>query len=162
MAKIAQSAPVWLRISDEDREKFGGPEWVVFDAAAMFHMPSSELEALEQAMPVPLAIIIANMMTKDALYALFTRCLVFAARRQAGVLGRDGQPERWEDFNPTTLQVVRRGTNPNGSVPPPAKMAEPAPDAARRPGKGPRQSAASKAGSKAAPSRKSSTTSPPP
>ena len=107
MAAIAESSPMWMRLGEEDREKYGGPEWVIFDAARLYNTPSSELEAIETAMPVSLNYIIRNLLTFTS---LSTRGALFVARWEAGV------QENWNDFDPMTIQVQRRETDPHLSA----------------------------------------------
>lgn len=90
----------WLRMGDADRERYGGPEWVPFDIGALFDAPARELEAYEAATGVAMFLVLTEFATHGA---RATRAALWIARRRAGVTG-----ERWDDFDPRPLQVVRR------------------------------------------------------
>lgn len=139
-------AVLWLRMCDEDLQRYGGPEWVGLDFGALYHSPASVLEALEDEIPIPLADL---MFLIPGQRARAVREALFVARRMAGV------QEKWADFDPITMQVKRRYTNPEEG-PGPAKAGgrgKPQKRAASR------KAAASPNGSPAARSAKPSTNS---
>lgn len=144
---------VWLRMGDEDLKRYGGPEWVAFDVAALYNAPASELAAYEAEIGFPIILLLHEFTTFGA---RATRAALFIARRRAGVEG-----EKWYEFDPQTMHVKQRDDRPDEP-----DTATPAAASANgtRPGQGKSRrgvSAASKPGSEAAPSTRSSTTSAP-
>lgn len=144
------SAPMWLRMGDDDRAKYGGPEWVVFDMAKLYHTPASQLEAFEMAMGFSIVALISEYLRYTA---RSTRGALFIARRLAGV------KEEWDKFDPMTVQVFRSPKAPTALAAPKTAAANGSKTAGS--GKGQTRTAPSSTGSKAAPSAKSSKTSPP-
>lgn len=153
MADLGE-AVLWLRMGDEDRERYGGPEWAGFDVRAAYNWPSTKLEEYEAETGYPMFLVLANL---PQYASKATRVALFVARREAGV------SERWVDFDPQTIQVKRREEPPAeaGPTEPPAS-ANAGPGSGRgKPGTraASRKAApaASRAGSPAAGSAKSST-----
>lgn len=132
-------AAVWLRMGDEDRERYGGPEWVTFPVGALIHTPSSQLEAWEAETGIPLFLVLHELPTYGS---RATRAALFIARRLAG------EADTWDKFDPCTLLVKRR------EQPPAAAQDGAGQGKAQRP-----KAATSRRGSAAARSGKSSTTS---
>lgn len=52
---MAQHLKQRIRLCDEDRQVYGGPEWVVYDQAVYDDMPASQLKKLEDAMGFSMA-----------------------------------------------------------------------------------------------------------
>jgi len=143
-ATMPTSAPMWLQMGEEDRKKFGGPQWVCFDMAKLYHTPASQLEAFEMEMGFSIIALISEYLRYTA---RSTRGALFIARRLTGV------DERWDEFDPMTVQVFRSAKAPNQASSNGSKTVGL--------GKARTRTATSSAGSTGAPSTKSSTTSPP-
>lgn len=146
--EVPVSAPVWLRMGDDDRNRYGGPEWVVFDVAELYHTPATVLEAYEREIGFPIFLLLHEFNTYGA---RATRAALFIGRRRAGVK-RDGGDEIWSEFDPKTIQVKRRAVRPETPVPAEANGSKTVA------GRGKSQGGASPRGSKAAASPPSSTT----
>lgn len=52
---MAQHLTQRIRLGDEDRQIYGGPEWLVYDEAVYDDMPASQLKKLEDAMGFSMA-----------------------------------------------------------------------------------------------------------
>lgn len=143
---LPESAPVWLRMGDEDLARYGGPEWVVFDVAWLFNCPATVLEAYEDVMRLSLFVILGEFGQYSARSA---RAALFLARHRAGC------KDDWERFDPKTMHVKRSLTEP---VPDGLHLVKPA--GSGRPN-GRARAARSADGSKEEQSQPSSTKSPP-
>lgn len=139
---MTSEAVVWMRMSDADLAQYGGPEWVGFDAGELYNTPASQLEAYEAEIGFKLHYLLAELLDNGT---RATRAALFIARRRAG------QEERYADFDPHTMQVMRRLTKPGSPT------AEAGPAKAGR-GKS-RRATPSPDGSEGEASPKSSTTS---
>lgn len=149
MTNLDDDVLVWLRMGDDDRERYGGPEWVRFDVAELYNAPASLLAAYE----AEIGFAIHWVLREYASYgARAVRAALFIARRRAGVQ-RDGRDERWSEFDPRTNQVKHRDEPPADATP---TTPEPSGPGKRRSGA---KSGASPDGSEGAASPKSSTTS---
>jgi hypothetical protein len=95
MAKNPNS-PVRYRLSDEDRAKFGGPEWVTFRRPDLFSLPASDLMKLESEMNLPIGNFLVNAMQGSV---LGTKCMIWLARRLDG-----GMKEKFAEFDPHIFQ----------------------------------------------------------
>ena len=135
--ELPVSAPIWLKMTDEDQNRFGGPEWVCFDMAKWYRTPASQLEAFEMEMGFSIAVLISEWYRYSA---RSTRGAMWIARWLAGV-----KDERYKDFDPATIGVFRSAVDP---AKPPAES-----NGNGALGKG--RPARSRAGSKAAASPKS-------
>jgi len=89
--------PTKYRLNEEDRARFGGPEWLTFDFAKFGKMQAAELEALEEDFGHPLARVL-NAVNGDGSVLGF-RALVWIAYQQAGLR------ISFREFNIQTLQV---------------------------------------------------------
>jgi hypothetical protein len=148
MADLGE-AVLWLRMGDEDRERYGGPEWAGFDVRAAYNWPSTKLEEYEAETGYPMYLVLMNL---PQWASKAGRVALFVARREAGVT------ERWVDFDPQMLQVKRREEPPTDTANAAGAAAgsgrgKPGTRAASRKA----APAASRAGSPAAGSAKSST-----
>lgn len=117
-------ATIKLRLSDQDRARYGGPEWTVYDDDEILNLDYEQLASLER-----------DMLASDNL-TLIKLILVEWPRRSAlGIRGMlwltrqlAGQTEpRWNDFKPHVMQAdVDRVAGdavppPDGSSPPPSE-----------------------------------------
>jgi hypothetical protein len=83
--------PVQYRLSDEDRAKFGGPEWVTFDRRKLFELDANELMKIESEMNLTIGQFLAASAQSSA---LGTKGMLWVARRFTGM------KESFEKFNP--------------------------------------------------------------
>ena len=88
---MSEYAPIRYRLSDEDREKFGGPEWVIFDRRKLFELPASELMALEASIGLTIGEFLTASMRGST---LGTKATIFIARKWAGI------KESFSEFDP--------------------------------------------------------------
>lgn len=101
---VSGEALLWLRMSDDDLKRYGGPEWVSFDAGDLFNTPASQLEAYEREIRFPIHLLLVELPTYGS---RATRAALFIARRQAGVKTAAGLDEAWDDFDPHTMRQTR-------------------------------------------------------
>lgn len=75
-----------VRLSDEDREKYGGPEWVRLDLDKLWRTPSSQLERWEEQLGGTRSISMAVGLTYRGRTApaWAKRCVAWLARKQSG------------------------------------------------------------------------------
>ncbi len=83
-----------FRLCPDDREKYGGPEWVVFDPDALVDLPGSELEQMEVATGFRIAWF---WLPSLRISARGQRAALWIARRQAGLV------DDWNEFDPKIL-----------------------------------------------------------
>lgn len=88
---MAEYKPVRYRLSDEDRAKFGGPEWVTFDRREIFRLPASELMTLENSIGLTIGEFLTASMRGST---LGTKATLFIARQRAGL------KESFSEFDP--------------------------------------------------------------
>ncbi len=113
MAKNPNS-PVKYRLSDEDRARFGGPEYVTFRRADLFSLPASDLMKLEAEMNLPIGNFLVNAMQGSV---LGTKCMIWLARRIDG-----GMKESFAEFDPHIFQceseiIDEESTEPDPTQP---------------------------------------------
>lgn len=82
-----------LRMCDEDREKFGGPQWLQFDADQLLDTPCDQLAAIETETGIVLALAVDNPNLTSA-----RRLWLWLALKHAGV------QLAWADFQPKVLR----------------------------------------------------------
>lgn len=100
MSEDRSYVPVQYRLSDEDRAKFGGPEWVTFDRRELFKLDANELMKIESEMNLTIGQFLAASAQSSA---LGTKGMLWVARRSAGM------KESFTEFNPHIFQCdVRR------------------------------------------------------
>lgn len=92
---MAKLAPIRFRMCDEDRDAYGGPEWVTFDRERFKHLPGSELMAFEAATGFPLTGYFDDRI--DSAHG--QRARLWVARRMAGLV------DDWDKFDPRILLV---------------------------------------------------------
>lgn len=106
-----------FRLCDEDREKFGGPEWVAFDIAHLDDMPLDEIDVLEKQIidraGVSMVVLIAREFANGTLIG--QTCVLWLARQLAGIT----EPSLAE-FNIKPRRIKMRAVKPSGDVDPPA------------------------------------------
>ncbi len=83
--------PVRYRLSDEDRAKFGGPEWVTFDRREIFRLPASAVMEIEGAIGATIGQFLAANMQGSA---FGVKATLYIARRSAGI------KEEFREFDP--------------------------------------------------------------
>lgn len=98
-----------LRMSDADRDRYGGPEWLDYDAAVLDDTPCDELAKIEAQTGV---VLYEAVQEPNAAAAL--RVWLWLALSRAGV------DVAWPDFTPRTLRLrIRSGdAGPPASAPP--------------------------------------------
>lgn len=108
-----------FRLSDQDRETYGGPEWVTFEVDDLYKVPLETLESIEAEFrkhnDITLAVMLALEVRDNSLLGL--RAAVWIARKLAG------HTESWPEFrpNPLAMKTILGG----GSVPPAQSSSEP-------------------------------------
>lgn len=105
-----------FRLSDEDREKYGGPEWVEYQLTKAVDLPVDVLEKIEDATGYTILVTLPDALGKGSLRA--TRAAVWLARHIAGV------PEpSFAEFQPSMLAADFEWVDdpdPGGDADPPA------------------------------------------
>lgn len=84
---------VRLRMSDADRDEYGGPEWVEYDHAQVEDMRASERIAVESTIGMSIPRLI-DALAEDRPGAHAVKGLLWLARRQAGLV------DDWDMFDP--------------------------------------------------------------
>lgn len=111
-----------FRLCDEDREKYGGPEWVTYDAEQFDDMPLDELEKLEAQVidrtGVSLVVMMARMFSTGTL--LGKTVVLWLARQMAG----ETEPPL-KDFNIKPRKLKMETVKPAGAGDPPASASSP-------------------------------------
>jgi hypothetical protein len=106
-----------LRMCDADRERYGGPEWLDYDAAVLDDTPCDELEDIEAQTGV---VLFRAVQEPEAAAAL--RLWLWLALARAGV------DIAWPDFTPRTMKLrVRSGDADPPASAPPSTSASPTP-----------------------------------
>jgi hypothetical protein len=88
---------VRYKLSDEDAQKFAGPEWVTFDRRIVFHMDANELMEIEEAMNVTIGRFLMASLQGSA---FGIKGMVWLARRMAGI------KEDFKEFNPHIFELT--------------------------------------------------------
>jgi hypothetical protein len=99
-------------MGDADRERWGGPEWMPFDVAALLDTPADVLERWESEVGCAMELIIREMADDTA---RAQRACAWITLRQHGI------EVPWVEFTPATLRMRTR-TVPagEGDADPPA------------------------------------------
>lgn len=96
-----------LRMCQEDRDRYGGPEWIVFDFDALANLRALELEEIEETTGFRLV----GFYVADLRVSIRgQRTALWIARRQAGLV------DDWDTFDPLILQVESRPAAEDGEV----------------------------------------------
>lgn len=126
-------AAIELRMCDDDRTRFGGPEWVSLDLDRLIDLPASTLERWEEEAGYAIELACAQAGATHP-PAKPVRILVWLARKQGGDLagGIDEHTGRPESFarlaEMRTMQVRIRDAStsePEADANPPAVAATP-------------------------------------
>ncbi len=112
---MADYRPVRYRLSEEDRAKFGGPEWVTFDREKLFELDANYLVELEQSIGMTIGRFLAASMMGSA---LGTKAMIFLARKLDA-----GLKEDFAAFNP---HIFKADSEPVGEEE--AEDADPTPE----------------------------------
>lgn len=88
-----------FRMCQEDRDRFGGPEWVTFDMDALADLRAAELEEIEETTGFRL---VWFYVVDRRVSIRGQRAALWIARRQAGLV------DDWDKFDPLILQVEPR------------------------------------------------------
>lgn len=114
---------MYFRLSDADRERYGGPDWFGLDLDALLDLPASKLADWEREIR-PLTIV---EIIDDYASAASLRAIAWVARKLAGV---DHVP--FEDFDPAVLRMRMMKTPPEeqGKEQPPPDSSEDSSDQA--------------------------------
>lgn len=125
-----------IRMSDADRKRYGGPEWLTLDADRIVDTPASILERWEDEIGSPVELILAQAGLSYP-PARAVRAAVWLARKQMGDLGGgvddSGRPERFSALaDLRTIKVQTRDAAPavepeDDDADPPAGAGTPAP-----------------------------------
>lgn len=123
-------ASIEIRLCDEDREKYKGPEWTSLDVEALFDTPASLLERWEAETGYPVERAIADC-AEAFPPAIAVRVLVWLARKQhgsnAGVF-TNGEPERFADLaDIRTIKVRMRAAEDDADPPDQSEQTTPEP-----------------------------------
>lgn len=109
-------ATIKLRLCDEDRERWGGPEWTVYDDEEFLRLNYDQLAALERdlvaADNVPLIKLILIEWPRRTVLGI--RGMLWLTRQLAGVT----EP-KWNDFKPQVFQADVERVSGDDVVPPP-------------------------------------------
>lgn len=89
-----------VRMCEQDRERYGAPEWLLVDSEALYDMPFSQLDQLERDMGFSGVQLLEVEI--PAYSARAYRALLYVALQQAGVT------VAWKDFQPTILRITWR------------------------------------------------------
>lgn len=102
-----------FRLCDEDRAKFGGPEWVMFDEADLDDVDSVTLADYEARLGIQFHILYAYDEPRNSIR--WQAAQIWLARQMAGV----DTPDLW-DFRIKVRKVERRdvATSDGDAVPP--------------------------------------------
>jgi hypothetical protein len=109
---------MYLQLCESDRERYGGPEWVDFDADGLLDTPASKVAEYEKEMGVSLISVLSDRYSATSL-----RVQAWLARKMAGVT------EAYADFDPLILRA-RLVADPDvdpGKDPSSADSSEPEP-----------------------------------
>lgn len=115
-----------LRLTDADRERYGGPEWLDTDAALAWlnGLPFDELDAIEKQMRPELGVVLLRFMAyeaySDSLSAFRGRA--WLALRQAGV------DIALAEFKPDIVRIGWRPEDPADADPPADGASSPSPN----------------------------------
>lgn len=96
---VEEDVAVWYRMCDEDRDRFGGPEWLKFDVDALYNAPASELEEYEKVLGCSLFRLLTEL---ESFSARSTRGALWIALKGAGV------DVDYATFDPKPLRANRR------------------------------------------------------
>lgn len=105
-----------FRLCDEDREKYGGPEWVEFDMSRAVELAVELLEQIEEATGYTLLVTLPYALDRGALKAV--RAALWLARHIAGV-----HEPAFDEFRPNLLKATTEPV-PADDAGPPANRAE--------------------------------------
>ena len=106
-----------FRLSEEDREKYGGPEWVEFDMARAVELPVEVLEDIEEATGYTFLVELPRGLDRGALKAV--RAGLWLARRIAGI-----HEPAFADFKPNMLTADVEWVAAADADPPASNRAE--------------------------------------
>lgn len=98
---------VKYRLSDEDRAKFGGPEWVTFDRRELFKLDAAELMKIEAGMNMTIGQFFAASAQSSI---LGTKAMIWIARRFAGM------KEEFSEFNPHPFECESEIVHPESEA----------------------------------------------
>jgi hypothetical protein len=131
-----------FRLSEDDREKYGGPEWVEFDIARAVELPVEVLEEMEEATGYTFLVELPRALERGSLKAV--RAALWLARRIAGL-----HEPAFAQFTPQMLRADVEWVDPADADPPApanraARRARPSSSPAK--GTGRRTSRATKSG----------------
>jgi hypothetical protein len=103
-----------LRMCVEDRDTYGGPEWVLFDLDSLVDVPCNVLEEWENLT----GFTITDLWSTEQRKTRGIRMMLWIARRQAGML------DKWEDFNPRVLRLDTKVPEVGDDTVPPEPSSE--------------------------------------
>lgn len=106
-----------FRLSPEDRERYGGPEWVEFDMSRAVELPVEVLEGIEEATGYTFLVELPRGLDRGALKAV--RAGLWLARRIAGI-----HEPAFADFKPNMLTADVEWVDPADADPPASNRAE--------------------------------------
>lgn len=106
---------VYFRMCDEDRERYGGPEWGELDIDRLMDSRAGWLERIErQSGGFPVERMLGELQLAWP-GARAVRMALWLGRKQTGdatVWTEDGKPESWDAFDPKVLRVRMQSTPP--------------------------------------------------
>lgn len=102
-----------FRLSDEDREKYGGPEWVEYQLTKAVELDVDLLEQIEDATGYTILVTLPDALTRGSLRA--TRAATWLARHIAGV-----HEPGFTLFKPNMLAADFEWVDEPGDADPPA------------------------------------------
>lgn len=83
-----------IQVAAEDREAYGGEEWVTFDPEYVENLPAREIIALEQAAKAAGEPIHLLTLMPDEMEGVRVKAMLLLARKQAGLV------DVWANFQP--------------------------------------------------------------
>lgn len=105
-----------FRLSEEDRERYGGPEWVEFDMARAVELPVEVLEDIEEATGYTFLVELPRALDRGSHKGV--RAALWLARRIVGI-----HEPVFADFTPSLLAADVEWVDP-ADADPPANRAE--------------------------------------
>lgn len=118
MEKAPPMVGMRLRMTDADRDEYGGPEWVEFRESHLVDLPFDDIDAAEQAMGMSVAHLLQVEMPRFTVRAI--RAVLWLALRHADV------DTPWPQFKPAALRAdVVPIYADSGDADPPAPTGEP-------------------------------------
>lgn len=126
-----------IRMGDEDRARYGGPEWLRLDCDRLVHTTALDLERWEDECGMSIEQALADVAQMTHPRARAVRVVTWLARKQGGDLSggvdADGRPERFAALGELrTILVQFRLSTPEVDADPPGE-AFPRPESSPEP-----------------------------